>query len=393
MGVLLVGPRPPPTGGIASHLFELTRALRARDVPTTLVDPRHDAPDGDGRPRLLVELARAAARGDLVHAHINGHHPKSWTLAALSSAPSRLARPCLLTVHSGLAPAFIAAHASRVRAVCARFARVIAVNAELADALARAGVDAERLVVAPAFSSESLAFRLSPPGLGAIRRRHPTLIAAAVVPSLPEYGADVLLDGFMHVHQKLMHVHHEFDASALAIYGPGTRAPAFAAEVERRGLKRAVYLFGELARERALAVVAAADLFVRPSRADGDALSVREAVSLGTPVVASNVGCRPPQARLFSVGDARSMAEQIFHALSNRHATDDTVAASSPDGIAALLGIYRRHGAAVGAETTGTAIATPVTHVWHRWSREPERPGGSGRAVPHDGGDRSPRSR
>src|SRR5205807_2436598 len=116
-----------------------------------------------------------------------------------------------------------------------------------------------------------------PPGLAAARRRHPLLCAAALAPGR-EYGADVLFDAFVAVRARL-------PAAGLAIYGPGTRTPAVAAEARARGLAPAVHLFGELDRPRALGLVAACDLFIRPTRADGDALSVREALALGRPVI------------------------------------------------------------------------------------------------------------
>src|SRR5262245_16710192 len=116
--VLLVGAIPPPTGGVATHVQELARALGEAGAEVTVVDPRR-------RCRLLVELARA----DVVHLHTNGHNRGSWMLAALCAC-----RRSLLTLHSGLAPAYIAAHPA-TRAVCRRYAQVIAVNAEIARAL------------------------------------------------------------------------------------------------------------------------------------------------------------------------------------------------------------------------------------------------------------------
>jgi len=322
---------------VATHVRDLERALAGEGIPVERVDPRHDAPGGDGRLRLLAALARATLRGDVTHLHTNGHNPRSWLLAALAAAPSTVGRSCLLTVHSGLAPPYIRAHARAVRTVCARYRRVVAVNAEIAAALEGAGVPAARVVVAPAFTASSLAFRLDPPGLAAIRRRHRPLVCATVVAGAHEYGADVLFDGFVQVLRRL-------DASALIVFGPGTRSPGFAAQVRQRGLDGAVHLLGDLDRPRALAVMAASDLFVRPSRADGDALSVREAVALGKRVVASDVGARPPEARLFTAGDPRSLAETIFHAIGTLATTTGTATVPPPDCLPALRTIYYSEG-------------------------------------------------
>lgn len=342
-GVLLVGPVPPPPGGIATHVRELASALSASGARVTVVDPRRDGPRGrDGRPRLLLALAGARARGDVVHVHANGHNRGSWLLAALGSA----GQPAILTLHSGLAPAYLRAHASRCRRIADRYAFVVAVNAEIAAALAGAGLPAERVVVAPAFSPSALGLCLAPPGLRAIRRRHAALACAMLAPG-PEYGADVLLDAFAQVHAAR-------PEAGLVVYGPGTRDPALFAAACARRLRDAAYFLGPLGRERALAVVTASDLFVRPTRADGDAVSVREALALGRPVVASAVGARPPEAHLFRPGDAAACAEALFRVLGTAGAPRAPASAPAPDGLPAILALYRRCGLA----TTGTALAT-----------------------------------
>jgi glycogen synthase len=341
---LIIGALPPPSGGVATHCRELVRALAAAGFRAELVDPRRDGPDGrDGRPSLLLRLALAQLRRELVHVHTNGHNRGSWTLAALGAA---VRGPSLLTLHSGLAPGYIRAHARACRLIAAGYDRVIAVNPEIAAALVDAGLPAARIVLCPAFTPSSLALRLPPPGLAQLRRAHPLLIAAALAPG-PEYGATVLLDAFRLVRARR-------PDAGLVVYGPGTRAPALAAAARARGLSGFVHHLGELERTRALAVVAAADLFVRPTLADGDAISVREAQALGRPVVASAVGARPPQIALFPAGDAAACAEQVFRSL----ATGLPEIERGVDCLPTLLHLYARVVAQSDPVATGTALAT-----------------------------------
>jgi len=100
--------------------------------------------------------------------------------------------------------------------------------------------------------------------------------------------------------------------------------------------------------------VAAADVFVRPTLADGDAISVREALALGRPTVASAVGARPSGALVFAAGDAVACAEQIFHAVAQRLPEH----APPVDCLPSLLGLYRQLGAPLAPVATGTALAT-----------------------------------
>jgi glycosyltransferase involved in cell wall biosynthesis len=234
-----------------------------------------------------------------------------------------------------------------VRSIALRYDALIAVSPPIAEALITAGVPSSRITLQPAFSPCDRALKLRPAGLSRARRLHAPLLAATVVPAQPEYGADVLLDTFALVRKQL-------PSAGLVIYGPGTRDPAFFGEVTRRGLQRAIHLLGEVDRPRALGLVDACDLFVRPTRADGDALSVREALALGRPVVASAVGQRPPGALLFPVGNSHAAAEMIFRALGNHGQPHRPAPAQNSDCFPTLLTIYRRCGVA----TTGTALAS-----------------------------------
>jgi glycosyltransferase involved in cell wall biosynthesis len=56
-------------------------------------------------------------------------------------------------------------------------------------------------------------------------------------------------------------------------------------------------------------------VFVRPTLKDGDSISVREALVLGVPVVASRVGSRPPGTILFHPGNVEDMLSKVELAL------------------------------------------------------------------------------
>ena len=62
------------------------------------------------------------------------------------------------------------------------------------------------------------------------------------------------------------------------------------------------------------------DLFLRPTSSDGDAVSVREALSLGVPVVASDCVPRPPGAVTYRTGDVADLfnkVEEVLAAMSS----------------------------------------------------------------------------
>jgi glycosyltransferase involved in cell wall biosynthesis len=67
-----------------------------------------------------------------------------------------------------------------------------------------------------------------------------------------------------------------------------------------------------------LAVIRGADVYVRPTLADGDSVSVREAVALGRTVVATSVGTRPSEAILVPPGEADALATALVEAAEAR---------------------------------------------------------------------------
>ncbi len=327
--IALVGNWPPPRGGIAVHLEALERALGERGADVRVLDIGRGDHGGSGvsRARGLLRYAAAlacvVAERRLVHLHTNGANPKSW-LAALAAGGARLPSGPrgVLTVHSGLCPAWLAASPRRralAAAACAGFGQVVAVSGEIAAALAAAGVPRARIAVVTPFSRAMIGAREPPEALGPFRAARRPLFAAALAPGAT-YGADVLLAAYAAVRARL-------PGAGLAVFGPGTAALA----------RDGVLALGELPHTAALAVIEASDAFVRPTRADGDALSVREALALRRPVVASAAGHRPPGCLLFPPGDAAALASRLVEAAAAPRAP---AAVHGPDPFDALFALY-----------------------------------------------------
>lgn len=78
--------------------------------------------------------------------------------------------------------------------------------------------------------------------------------------------------------------------ATLSFVGKGPLASRLAELVQARGLTGRVELVGELPHERALELIAQADMLVLPSHGEGSPLSVTEALALGTPVLSTPVG-------------------------------------------------------------------------------------------------------
>lgn len=338
MKVLLIGDYPPPLGGIAVHLQQLQRSLQALGAQPRVLDigkgAARRAASEDVLPvrsggRLLLELARDAARGFTLHLHTSGNNPKAWALIGLVA---QVPAPKVVTLHSGLLPAFLGA--SGLRRLAARtalrgFDRVVAVSQPLRAALVEAGVEEARIEVYPAFCASQVVPGSLPAGFEAIRARRSPLLSVQHHPS-KVYGRELIFEATAQLARR-------FPDVGLAVFGSGTADPSFAAAARAHRVEGLIEDLGELDHGAALAVIGACDAFVRPTTADGDSISVREALTLGTRCVASDVCARPQGTITFRGGDAAHLVEQLTSALLR-----PALPVQSPDAGPWLLEIYQR---------------------------------------------------
>lgn len=315
------------------HVEVLFRAVRAHGGICEVLDigkgqlPADGVVPAGGLGRFVVLLGQYAARGYQIHVHTSGANPKSWMLAGICAAAGAVSRkPPLITFHSGLGPAWIAQSAARRKtaaAVAGQFGTVVAVSDEIRDNLLRCGVAPGKIEVLPAFSHSFLEPGAPPAGFDQLRADAAPLFSAMLANG-KVYGQGILLDAFARVREQI-------PSARLAVYGPGSDA------VREAG----VVAYGELHRPQALAVMARSDIFVRPTLADGDSVSVREALALGRVVVATRVGNRPPEARLVEPGDTSALAAGLLAAVADLRARPvREPAAKDVDCVQRLLLLY-----------------------------------------------------
>jgi glycosyltransferase involved in cell wall biosynthesis len=147
----------------------------------------------------------------------------------------------------------------------------------------------------------------------------------------PEYGFDLLVAGLA----RLKRLH---PSVGCLVMGTGEQRAEAGKRVRESGLEESVLLLGDVNHDACLALISACDLFLRPTLEDGDSISVREALSLGVPVVASRVGTRPPGAILFQAGDVEDMLAKVELAFTVERGSQSQGAGC----IDRLLEIYRQ---------------------------------------------------
>jgi len=307
MRVLLVGPLPPPSGGISVHVMQTHRRLTAAGADCEVLDPSKTR----GKFALVARLARYASHGWEIHLHTNGHNTKSWLMALICGTIARAnGVPAKLTLHSGMVPQYVAGSAAGralARLACSLHQRIICVSPAIEEAIASLGVDRQSMEVRPAFTPpDTPAASLDQPLVDWMESHSPLLSTTLFF--RPEYGFPLLVDAIARLRQI-------YPSIGCVVMGSCEHGGDALERVREAAIEDNMLLLGDVEHENCLSVMAGCDLFVRPTLHDGDSISVREALALGVPVVASRTGKRPEGVYLFAPGDVEGLVAQALRAL------------------------------------------------------------------------------
>jgi glycogen synthase len=307
MKVLLVGPLPPPNGGISVHVTQTQRRLIAAGAQCHALNPAGVG----GKVAFVRRLVHYASQGWSIQVHTNGHNRKSWLLALLCGAVAKVCRvPASVTLHSGMAPHYLAGHsASRTlaRSACRLYDEIVCVSRPIEDSLASIGVDRKKMEVRAASAPpDRPAVTLDQPLVAWMENHRPLLCTTLFF--RPEYGFPLLVSAIARLRQ----VYPSIGCIVMGSCEHGEEAPEL---VRQASVEGQMLLLGDVEHDRCLSVMTGSDLFIRPTLHDGDSISVREALALGVPVLASRTGTRPDGAHLFTPGDLDDLVAQATRLL------------------------------------------------------------------------------
>lgn len=348
-------------GGVRRHVHEIAEALAVEnDVvlagPAAVLDGvaprvRTSVVDISDRPRpgddvVMRQLRVIAAGADVVHAH--GLRAGAMAALAIGSLGSRERRPALVVTLHNLAvggPRVVAISAILERLVARRADAVLGVSADLVErARARGAAFAERaLVPAPPSPEPTPLTREQRQELGIEDGRAVVLTVARLA---PQKGLELLLE----TAERLASDGAQPSVLWL-VAGDGPLLTELQTRIDEDDLP--VRLLGR--RGDVPDLLAAADVVVSTSEWEGQPLGVQEALAVGAPVVATDVGgtaeVTGDAAVLVAYPDSAAMAAAIRGLLADpaRRAELSVAARARADSlprradvIAQLEGVYDR---------------------------------------------------
>lgn len=315
--IVFCGPKAPPVGGVSVHIDRLSALLSARGWSVDYVDESARRKDGVFNIRSLdvVTYIRKIRAASIIHIHSS-----VWVFRFINVlAGLLLGKRVIVTLHSWRGKKTWSS--GLWRCLLARVHQVIAVNAAILDVLNLKGG-----IVAPAFLPPAMDLEPEIPHfvkqlmVSAKAESMPVLVSSAYriekFEGVDLYGIDVCLEACGILRERLgrafcfIFVVANVDSETRALF------EFYRTEVGRRGLSGCFFLLDcSLSFSSLLSM---ADICIRATNTDGDAVSVREALYLNRTVIASAVVPRPEGTVLFESRDPNDLADSICLVLEGR---------------------------------------------------------------------------
>ena len=345
--ILFIGPSPHVIGGTAAMLNKLIPALEEVGVSCRIFNTKVGNPRGGWGERigrflffLGLSLRAAFASERIVHCHavnfanLVGH---GFVLLACRLARKRT----IITLHAGDLQAKFESGRSRTigRKILSLANVVTSVTPQLSQTVADLGV-AKSYFIANGFQYFPQGFDDTDGELpsevgGFIEMHSPVVVLVGAMDRI--YGIDVLL-------RATVQLRKTFPRAGALVVAFKADNPAYNKEiadmVEAAHIQEAVLFpapFSQIAE-----AMRQSDVLVRPTRSDGDSIVVREALTLGLPVIASDVGYRPEGVRLFQSEDHEDLVRVIEDTIGNPIKDKINTADMETETLAKYMDVYRQ---------------------------------------------------
>jgi glycosyltransferase involved in cell wall biosynthesis len=213
------------------------------------------------------------------------------------------------------------------------FDGLIGVNPEIIGFFQRLGVapTRTRLIYPHSFLSEEQLVPFPEPLASFFGEHNPVLISVGLLE--PEYDLPLQIEVLGKVRQKC-------PAAGLVLIGSGSLEQQLRGKIRACPYGEDVLLCGDVPHAITKAAISRSDLMLRTTLFDGDAISVREALYLSTPVIASDNGMRPAGVHLIPKSDLQALLSAIEERLA-QPASGKVKSGSDDSNLQAVLDFYR----------------------------------------------------
>jgi glycosyltransferase involved in cell wall biosynthesis len=313
MHILQLGPYPPPEGGINRNMLAIRDELLAQGhrcsiIATSLSTKIAQEPNvyHPRSPFALIKLLFTVDY-DALHLHVGGAITQRLLALIYCCGFFRRGKNILSFHSGGYTETTEGKSAKRMSIrgfIFRRFARIVVVNPLLADVFERYGIAHANIRVIYPYVHRAPDKNVAIPNHLAefARQSNPFLLTVGLLED--EYDLFMQIDA-------MEGVLAEFPDAGLMLVGSGSLHERLANAIAAKPYADSVFLADDVDHAVTLHLINDCDILLRTTLFDGDAISVREALFLDTPVIATDNGMRPGGLNLIPIGDKAALIETI----------------------------------------------------------------------------------
>lgn len=346
--VALVGGYPPPYGGVSIRVRRLQAECLNNNIQCTVYNTSRYIK----RAKHVLNLSRVRdwpriliSAQDIIHVHTTGMH---WKIPALLFCLSKLKKAKYIITYHSLrysAQDFSPLGRKMMKVILKSASHCIATNSEIKEKLISLGAKPERISVIPAFLPPVLKdeeIDEIPQEVWDFMDRHTPVISANAFRinfynGQDLYGIDMCVELCASLKSRYPQIGFIFCLSDIGDYD-------YFNELKRRLTEKGMednFLF-QTNPYQFYPILMKSDIFTRPTTSDGDAISLREALYLKTPSVASDVVPRPEGTVLFKNRDVADFIDRVKMVWDNySYYKSKMESLEVENGLSKTLGVYR----------------------------------------------------
>jgi len=354
--IALIGPHPPPYGGIAIHIQRLKKQLEERGYECVVYEMGRQGEPSEGNiirvknPKRWLPRYFFFAKEDVVH-----FHNPDWRMRVIMGLMGLMGKKTVISIH-GESLNDSLKEGSWFRKQIIKFALkytsfVIVLNPRIEELALSLGAKPERVEVIPSFILPTIKgeeiVEIPQKVWDFINSHRPVISANAskiVFYNDQElYGIDMCID-------LCANLKHAYPQIGFIFCLPNIGDYDYFNKMKQRIKKRGIednFLF-QIKPCQLYPIIMRSDVFVRPTNVDGYGISIAEAIYFKVPAVASNVCPRPEGTILFKnrdIDDFTSKAKDILNNYEEHKKRLETI--TLEDNAEKIIKVYQKLGKGV----------------------------------------------
>lgn len=322
--IALIGPYPPPYGGVSIHIQRVKSILEKENINMVIYNLGHRGVSYTKSvvpnvinvkyPILWILRFLITSKEDIIH-----NHYFDWRLAVIFGLMGLIGKEMLISIHSEeFFPKDNWLKRKLVIFALKRYSFIIAANNDIKNICFSIGIDKSNVKVIPAFITPTIKQEeineITNDVWDFIETHGPVISANAsfidFINNEEVYGIDMCIDLCEQLKNKYKNIGFIFLLSKI---GDNEYFEKMKERIANKNLEdnfRLINLSCQF-----YPILMKSDLFIRPTNTDGDAISVREALSMKVPTVASDVVGRPNGTISFKSRDLNDLCSKVENVL------------------------------------------------------------------------------